>query len=90
MAEAVASVCASAASYGGPEDVGVMAIIVAELEFGDIKRQIFFADLMKGADHAALDQRPKAPQSCWCEPRRPHIRPLNDRLFRGGIAFKRP
>jgi len=39
-----------------PEDVRIQAVIMAELEFGDIERQVFFADLVKRPDHAAFDQ----------------------------------
>jgi len=41
------------------EDVCVLAIIVAELELGNIQRKVLFADLVEGADAAALNQRPK-------------------------------
>ena len=41
------------------EDVRVLAIIVAELELGDIERKVLFADLVEGADAAALNQRPE-------------------------------
>ena len=41
------------------EDVRVQAIVIAELEFGDIERQIFSADLVETADHPALNQRPE-------------------------------
>jgi len=46
--------------YRRSEDVAVLAIVVAELEFSDIQRQIFAADLMECADHATLDKRPEA------------------------------
>jgi hypothetical protein len=42
------------------EDVRVVTIVIAELEFSDIERQIFVAHLVECPDHAALDQRPKA------------------------------
>jgi hypothetical protein len=42
------------------EDIRVFAVIIPELEFGDIEREIFFADFVKCADHAALDERPEA------------------------------
>src|SRR5437899_538455 len=42
------------------EDVCVFAVIVAELELSDIERKVLFADLVEGADAAALNQRPEA------------------------------
>jgi hypothetical protein len=43
-----------------PENIRVQAVIIAELELGDIERKVLFADLVEGADPAALDQRPEA------------------------------
>ena len=43
-----------------PKDVRVQAVIITELELGDIDRQVLFADLVEGSNHAALDQRPEA------------------------------
>ena len=43
-----------------PENVRVQPVIIAELKLGDIERQVLFADLVEGPDHAALDQRPEA------------------------------
>jgi hypothetical protein len=59
-AEAPASQVASASSYRCPENVGILAIVLAELKLIQIERQIFFADVMVGADNPALQQRPKA------------------------------
>jgi hypothetical protein len=42
------------------ENVCVFAVIIAELELGNIERKVLFADLVKGADHATLNQRPEA------------------------------
>lgn len=50
----------SAALYGSSENVRVHAVIVAELELGDVQREIFGADFVEGADDAALHQRPEA------------------------------
>lgn len=44
----------------GSENVGVVAVVIPELKFSDIQRQIFLADLVEGADHSALNQRPEA------------------------------
>ena len=54
------SFCASAPCYGFSKDIGVVPVVVAELEFGDVQRQIFAADLVEGADDAALEDRPEA------------------------------
>lgn len=50
----------SATCYRGSEDVGVLPIVVAPFEFGDIQRKVFAADLVIAAHDAALQQRPKA------------------------------
>lgn len=60
LAETEASDYASAACYRLFEDIGVVAVVVAKLELCDVERQVFFADLMIGADDTALNQRPKA------------------------------
>src|SRR5579862_9480165 len=60
LAETVASSCASAASYGGPEDVFVEPIVVLELEFSDVQRQILGADFVERANNPALENAPEA------------------------------
>src|SRR3954453_10962333 len=60
LAETGDGVCASAACYRGPEYVGVIAVVVAELKFRDVQRQILAAHLVEIADDAALKQRPEA------------------------------
>jgi hypothetical protein len=42
------------------EDVRVLPIIIAELEFGNVQRHIFSAHFVERADYAALENRPKA------------------------------
>src|SRR5205823_12757993 len=42
------------------EDVRIHAVIIAELEFGNIQRHVFGAHLMERADHAAFEDRPEA------------------------------
>src|SRR6266542_2092805 len=42
------------------EDVGVVPVVVAELELGNIERQIFGTHLVESADNAALEDRPEA------------------------------
>lgn len=51
---------ASAPCYGVSEDVGVVPVIIAELELRDIEVRVLLADPMEGADDAALDERPEA------------------------------
>jgi hypothetical protein len=58
-AEASASSDASASCYGLSEDVRVFAVIVTELKLIQVERQIFLTDIVVGADHATLEQRPK-------------------------------
>ena len=60
LTETDASDHASAACYRLPENIGVMPIIVTELELRDVERHVFLADLVECADNAALNQRPKA------------------------------
>jgi hypothetical protein len=56
----VISKCASSASADrSSEDVGIAAIVVSELKFRDIQRQVFCADFVEAADHAALEDRPE-------------------------------
>jgi hypothetical protein len=58
-AEAPASSDASAPCYSRAKDVCVLAVVVAKLKFGQIKRQILFADVMIGSDDATLEQAPE-------------------------------
>src|ERR1700731_788149 len=51
---------ASAACYRDVENVGIMPVIVAELEFRDVERHVFLADLVEAADDPALENRPEA------------------------------
>lgn len=53
------SACASAPCYGVTENVGIVAVVVTELELRDVQGQIFAADLVIGAHHTALNQRPE-------------------------------
>jgi hypothetical protein len=50
----------SATTYGRAEDVRVVPVIVAELKFRNIQRQILAADLVEAAHDAALQQRLEA------------------------------
>jgi len=42
------------------EDVRIVPIVISELEFGNIEREILRADLVEGSNHAALNQGPEA------------------------------
>src|SRR5438552_15027611 len=42
------------------EDVRVIAVVVAELEFRDVERHVLGADLVEGADNAALEDAAEA------------------------------
>src|ERR1700730_5829594 len=57
--EAPASCRASAACYGLAEDIGVVAIVVAELKFSQIERQIFLAHVVERPNDSAFEQRPE-------------------------------
>ena len=57
--EAPASLCASAASYCLPKDVGVPAIVETELKLREIQGQIFLAHVMIGADDSPLEPAPE-------------------------------
>ena len=57
LAETVASDHVSAACYRRSKDIDVLAVVMPELEFSNVERQIFAADLVIGADNAALGQR---------------------------------
>jgi hypothetical protein len=58
-AEAAASVATSASSKDCLEDIGIVAIVVAELKLREIEREIFFAYVVERADDSALQQRPE-------------------------------
>jgi hypothetical protein len=42
------------------EDVVIKTVVISELKFCDVQREVFAADLVIGADDAALNQRPEA------------------------------
>jgi len=60
QAETVTSDRASAACYRRAKNIGVMAIVVAELKFSNVERQVLLADLVIGANNAALKDAPKS------------------------------
>jgi hypothetical protein len=58
--EAVASSCASVSCYRHSEDIGVVAIVIFELTFRDVERQVFCSHLVVRANDAAFEQAPEA------------------------------
>jgi hypothetical protein len=58
-AEAASSAAASASCQYRLEDIGIIAIVVAELKLRQIHRQIFLTDVVVGTDNASLQERPK-------------------------------
>src|SRR5580693_6050801 len=54
------------------EDIGILPIVVAELEFRDVQRQIFVAYLVERADNATLEQRPET-LDCVCVDRADYV-----------------
>jgi hypothetical protein len=46
--------------YRFSENIGIKAIVIAELEFRDVQREVFGADLVERADNAPLEDRPEA------------------------------
>jgi hypothetical protein len=60
--EATASQYASASASRDrlAENIGFAAVVVAELELGEIQREILLADVVVSADDSAFKQRPEA------------------------------
>jgi hypothetical protein len=54
------SFCVSATRYRRAENVRVASVVISELKFGDVQRQIFTADFVEASHDAALQERPKA------------------------------
>ena len=50
----------SALCYGRAEDIWIATIVIPELKFRNIERQIFAANLVISPNHAAFEQRPEA------------------------------
>src|SRR6516225_9251727 len=59
-AGAVPSVATSAERYDSSKRIWVVPVIVPELELVDVERHVGATHLVIGADHAALEHRPKA------------------------------
>jgi hypothetical protein len=49
----------SASSYRCSEDIGILAVVVPELKFIQVQRQVLLADVVVGADNSALEQAPE-------------------------------
>src|ERR1700733_7857662 len=60
LAETVTSDHASAASYRCLKHIGIEAVVVAELKLRDVQRHIFGRHFVECADHATLEDAPKA------------------------------
>ena len=58
-AEASASGLTSASCYHVEENIFVIAIVEVVLKLREVQRQIFFAHVVIGAEHAALQKRPE-------------------------------
>ena len=58
LAEAVASGASSASCYDAHENIRVLPIVEPELKLVQVERQVGPADIVVGADHAALQERP--------------------------------
>jgi hypothetical protein len=58
-AGASASSDASASCYSFAENIGILPVVVAELEFSEVERQILLADMMKAPHNSALEQGPE-------------------------------
>ena len=54
-----ASETASATCYRRPENIGVLAVVMSELTFGQVERQILLGYMMVVSDNATLEQTPK-------------------------------
>src|ERR1700689_2716569 len=59
LAEASASGLTSASCYHIEENILVVAIVETILKLREVQRQIFFAHVVIGAEHATLEQRPE-------------------------------
>ena len=53
--EVVASFCASASCYRSSKDIAIVAVVVFELTFRDVERQIFFADFVERANNRPFE-----------------------------------
>jgi len=51
---------ALASIYRCSENVGIHAVVVPELELGNVRRHVFGAHLVEGTDDAALEDPPEA------------------------------
>jgi hypothetical protein len=56
---------ASAARYRCAEDIGIVPVVIPELEFRNVERQVFRAHLVERAHDAALINLPKIDAMAW-------------------------
>ncbi len=59
IAERFARTCLSASCYRRAEDIGVLAIVEAELELREVERQVLLAHVVEAAYNASFEQRPE-------------------------------
>jgi hypothetical protein len=59
-AKASTSSDASASCYGGPENIRIVTVVLPELKFIQVEREIFLADIVIRPDDSALEQSPEA------------------------------
>src|SRR5579863_1741611 len=57
--ETPASQCVSAFCYHFPEHIGIVAMVMTELELRQVERQILAAHVMISSDHATFEQCPE-------------------------------
>lgn len=55
--------------HSGPEDIGVQAVVIPELELGNVEREILRRHLLERPNNTTLELAPKAFNMCWCESR---------------------
>ena len=48
-----------ASAYCGSENIVIEAVVISELKFSDVERQVLFADFVEAAHDAAFDDRPE-------------------------------
>ncbi len=51
--------CVSAQPYGRTENVGVISVVIAPFELGNVQREIFAADFVEATHSTAVQERPE-------------------------------
>jgi hypothetical protein len=54
-----AGIGASATRYSRAEYIRILPVVVTKFKFGNVERHVLGANLVKGADNTALQDRPK-------------------------------